>query len=137
MFSTFPDEWPGAGVLLLRATTGVGFIAQGMAYFGAEHEMGAMIMGIAGLMIAVGALLLIGSLSRWAAIAAAMTSLLGMFSWFPGPHVGLFTTPMTAVLALVIALALVCLGPGAFSLDAHLFGRREVIIPKNSSDNQN
>jgi len=29
-------------------------------------------------------------------------------------------------------VALVCLGPGAFSLDARLFGRRELIIPSPS-----
>jgi hypothetical protein len=28
-----------------------------------------------------------------------------------------------------MSLALVLLGPGAFSLDARLFGRREIIIP--------
>ena len=29
-----------------------------------------------------------------------------------------------------ISIALVMLGPGAFSLDARLFGRREIIIPE-------
>jgi uncharacterized membrane protein YphA (DoxX/SURF4 family) len=99
--------------------------------------MGALIMVIAALMVVAGALLLIGSLTRWAAIAAATTGLLSMFSWFPGPRVGLFESPMTAVLAVVIAVSLVCLGPGAFSVDARLFGRREVIIPKHSVHNQN
>lgn len=137
MFSTFPDGWPGACLLLLRAATGAGFIAQGIAYFGAEHEMEVLIMVIGALMVVAGALLLIGSLSRWAAIAAATSSLLSMFSWFPGPRVGLFESPMTAILAVVIAASLVCLGPGAFSVDARLFGRREIIIPRNSPDNQN
>jgi hypothetical protein len=29
----------------------------------------------------------------------------------------------------VMSIAITLLGPGAFSLDAHLFGRREIIIP--------
>lgn len=132
MFSTFPDEWPGAGLLLLRAATGAGFLAQGVAYFAENHELGTMTSIVAVFMVLVGALLLIGSLSRWAAVVAAATSLLSVFPWFPGPRVGLFETPITTMLAAVIAAALICLGPGAFSVDARLFGRREVIIPKNS-----
>jgi hypothetical protein len=38
----------------------------------------------------------------------------------------------TAALATVIAAALVCLGPGAFSLDGRLYGRREIVIPDTS-----
>ena len=34
-----------------------------------------------------------------------------------------------ALFVLADALALVLLGPGALSMDAHLFGRREIIIP--------
>ena len=30
---------------------------------------------------------------------------------------------------IVMATAIVLLGPGAFSLDARLFGRREIVIP--------
>jgi uncharacterized membrane protein YphA (DoxX/SURF4 family) len=134
MFSSFPDEWPGAGLLLLRAATGAGFLAQGIAYFADRHDPGAITSAVAIFMVLVGALLLIGSLSRWAAVVAAAISLISVFSWFPGPRVGLFETPITTMLAAVIASALVCLGPGAFSVDARLFGRREVIIPKTSGN---
>jgi hypothetical protein len=34
-----------------------------------------------------------------------------------------------ALFVLADAVALVLLGPGALSMDAHLFGRREIIIP--------
>lgn len=93
-----------------------------------------MTSAVAVFLLLVGGLLLIGSLSRWAAVIAATTSLLSVFSWFPGPRVGLFETPITTMMAAVIATALVCLGPGAFSVDARLFGRREVIIPKTSAN---
>jgi len=36
----------------------------------------------------------------------------------------------TAFILAAISAALVLLGPGAFSLDARLFGRREIIIPE-------
>ena len=41
----------------------------------------------------------------------------------------------TAVVGLAAAAALGLLGPGAFSIDARLFGRREIFIPaKDGSD---
>jgi hypothetical protein len=56
-----------------------------------------------------------------------------VFSWFPPSlTLELFEAKLTAALATVIAVALICLGPGAFSLDARLFGRREIIIPSAS-----
>jgi hypothetical protein len=36
---------------------------------------------------------------------------------------------LSAALVALIAAALVLLGPGALSLDARWFGRREIIIP--------
>jgi uncharacterized membrane protein YphA (DoxX/SURF4 family) len=134
MFSNFPDEWPGAALLLLRAATGAGFLAQGIAYFADKHDLDGIRFAFAIFIILVGGLLLVGSLSRLAGLIAAMTSLLGVFPWFPSPRVGLFETPITTMLAAVIATALVCLGPGAFSVDARIFGRREVIIPKTSGN---
>ena len=37
-------------------------------------------------------------------------------------------SPLAGALLVTIGVAMACLGPGAFSLDARLFGRREVLI---------
>ncbi len=55
-------------------------------------------------------------------------------SWFPRSGVGVLEGHTAAALAMVIAAAVVCLGPGAFSLDARLFGWREIILPDQPSD---
>jgi uncharacterized membrane protein YphA (DoxX/SURF4 family) len=133
MFSSFPDEWQGAGLLLLRTATGGGFVVEGIAWIEGRHDPATL---IAVFMIAVGGLLLAGSLSRLAASLAVILGLLSMFWRFSAPHIGLFETPMTTTLAVIIAVALVCLGPGAFSADARLFGRREIIIPRNAPHNE-
>lgn len=86
-------------------------------------------LGVTLLTVAVGVLLLIGCLTRFAALLAAVAGLGSVFLWFPTPNVGLFETRVTTTLAVVITAAVVCLGPGAFSVDARLFGRREIIIP--------
>jgi len=91
-------------------------------------------MAIALLTAGSGVLLLAGYLSRLAAIVAVGAGVSTMCSWLAAPNVAFFDTRTTAALAVVIAAAVVCLGPGAFSLDARLFGRREIIIPKTPSD---
>jgi len=75
--------------------------------------------------------LLIGCLTRLAAFVAAIACTSGIFSRMPPPSLDILTGRLPSVLVAVIAAAVLCLGPGAFSLDALLFGRREVEIPKN------
>jgi hypothetical protein len=45
----------------------------------------------------------------------------------------LVDTPTVGVFVLVMTAALILLGPGAFSVDSYLFGRREIVIPPDSS----
>lgn len=86
--------------------------------------------------VAIAVLLLIGYLTPVAGVLAALFCLSSAFSWFPlsSPELfpGLFKDKLSATLGAIIVAALVCLGPGAFSLDARLFGRREIIIPNIS-----
>jgi len=133
MFSTFPDGWPGAGLMLLRAACGAVLITQGATYFSDKHQSGLLSTAVITAVILVGVLLLVGILTRLLALVAAMVGLSSIFAWFPGSNVGSFDAQMTAALSVVIALSLLCLGPGALSLDARLFGRREIIIPPTSS----
>jgi len=130
MFSTFFDGWPGAGILLLRAAVASGLIVQSVAYFAGNPGLGLLSLILAVIAAVLGTLLLIGCLTRFVAVVAALLCLAGLFAWFPGPRVGIFESRTTAAFAIVTAMALTCLGAGAFSVDAILFGRREVIIPK-------
>ena len=133
MFSTFPDGWPGAGLMLLRAACGAVLISQGSTYFNEHRSLGFIAMLVVSIAIAVGVLLLIGLLTRFAALAAVLVGVSCLFSWFPGSNVGSSQNHMTFVLSAIIAASLICLGPGALSLDSRFFGRREVIIPPTSS----
>ena len=131
MFSMFPDGWPGAGLLLLRLATGAVLIGQSFAYFGDKREFGFAAVTLAAVVIAVGVSLLIGFLTRFVALAAAGIGAVGVFYLFPGSSTPPLA-PSTAALVTVIAVAVICLGPGASSLDARLFGRREIVIPPSS-----
>lgn len=130
----FPDRWPGAGLLLLRSATGMVLITQGIAYFSDKRDPEFFVLTVTSVMSLLGLLLVIGLLTRFVAIGAALATLGSIFSLLPITKVGPLVTPTTAALAAVIAIAVTCLGPGALSLDARLFGRREIIIPANLSN---
>jgi len=87
-------------------------------------------LSVALLTIVSGVLLVTGFFTRFAAVMPAIAGVSSMCSLFANPNLHFFETTTAAALATVIAAAVVCLGPGAFSLDARLFGRREIIIPR-------
>ncbi|HSE24210.1 MAG TPA: hypothetical protein VLB68_21260 [Pyrinomonadaceae bacterium] len=49
-------------------------------------------------------------------------------SWLPNPSQNVLDTQFSILNLIVVGAALGALGPGAFSLDARLFGRREIRI---------
>ncbi len=136
MFPTFPGGWPGVGLLLLRLAVVVTVLAQRVAYAVDWRHLGLVTAAVGVLAIASGVSLLIGYLTPFSAVLVALTSLGAAISWFPAPNPNLFDTKLATALATVIAVAIVCLGPGAFSLDARLFGRREITIPTSSPSSQ-
>ncbi len=132
MFPTFPSGWPGLGLLLLRLALGLTVGAYGAAYVADWRHLG-LVTGTIGLLaVASGVALLIGYLTPVTGALAGLTTVSSALSWFPTPNSNLFETGLATALATVIAVAIVCLGPGAFSLDARLFGRREIVIPSSS-----
>jgi uncharacterized membrane protein YphA (DoxX/SURF4 family) len=131
-FSTFPGGWPGASLLLLRATVGLAAVIQG-GYFLADRNNQTLVIWAAGpIAIASGALLLIGFLTPVAGVLIALGSAGIALSWVPTSIPNLLDARLSATLVAIIAAAIVFLGPGAFSLDSRLFGRREIIIPPPS-----
>jgi uncharacterized membrane protein YphA (DoxX/SURF4 family) len=134
-FSTFPDRLPGAGLLLLRAALGLALLVQGTAYFVDWHLLGLVTLIAALLSVASGALLLAGYLTPFATALAGLFCLCKAFSWLQESGFELFDAKLTIALAIVIAVALLCLGPGAFSVDSRLFGRREIIIADSRPPN--
>jgi len=127
--STFPGGWSGVGLLLLRAAVGAVVTVQwGVDLVeGSNLRLGAWMAGL--LAVACGLSLLTGFLTPLASILAGLGIASVAFSWLPTPTPNLFEDKLAIILAIIIAAAISLLGPGAFSLDARLFGRREIIIP--------
>jgi uncharacterized membrane protein YphA (DoxX/SURF4 family) len=125
LFSAFPDGPPGFGLLLLRAVVGLTAAVQGAVFLTAAgpHTLVAWIAG--GLATASGITVLIGFLTPgMGACVGVSTALL----WYSVPPPGVFLDGVTALIIVSDSAAIALLGPGAFSVDARLFGRREILI---------
>jgi uncharacterized membrane protein YphA (DoxX/SURF4 family) len=94
-----------------------------------SHAMGRWAVGW--LAIAVGAAILVGFLTPAASAAATIGYLIIGFSSFLMTESHNHINTLDAFNLAAMSTALVLLGPGAFSLDARLFGRREIIIPES------
>jgi uncharacterized membrane protein YphA (DoxX/SURF4 family) len=88
------------------------------------------VWAIGSLTIAVGAAILTGFLTPAASVAATVGYLMTGVSSFLMTDANSPISTLAAFNLAAISAALVLLGPGAFSVDARLFGRREIIIPE-------
>ena len=83
------------------------------------------------LALAVGLALIAGLLTPFACLVAVGAGV-SITSLSPSvAHWNLFSGNLLTFDVVVMVVVCGLLGPGAFSLDAHLFGRRKVIIPRS------
>lgn len=118
LFSTFPDGWPGLGLLLLRLGAGIALVCLCISGFLATGEPVSiardLVAGSAGLFLAAG---------LWTPVigaSIAMDELWIAHSAYSSQRDGVWIH----ILLAVIAAGLAMLGPGAWSIDARLFGRK-------------
>ncbi len=127
LFSTFPGGRPGAGLLLLRAAVGGTLLVLGGTCLAHARQAGGSNLAAGLLAAASGASLLIGFLTPWAVLAG----LAGLVLYSPSSGTpALMNGKLAALLVVVVGAAVALLGPGALSVDARLFGRREIRIPR-------
>ena len=117
LFSTFPCGPPGAGLLLLRAAAATPLVYAGLLTASSPNPV------VLELVAAGAALLLL--IGLWTPVAGALTAAaeLGLAASHPAE-------PWTFVHLAVLGAALAMLGPGGCSLDARLFGRKQIQIPR-------
>jgi len=130
LFSAFPGRGPGTGLLLLRVAVGIVVIAEGSIVLSTRGSALGLLMAVA--LILVGTMLAVGVLTPLAGLLAAITSVLGGSPWLALSSSTLVDDWVGRAFFVIVSLAIALLGPGAFSLDAYLFGRREIVIPRQS-----
>jgi uncharacterized membrane protein YphA (DoxX/SURF4 family) len=129
LYSGFPARAPGTGLLLLRMAIGATLVAQAMPCLSGAPDPRLTYCLLA---LVSGASLIVGFLTRIvAAIAATLVASATLLS-LTSSSVGSLRSHPLDLNMIVVAVAIALLGPGAISLDAVLFGRRKVIIPRSS-----
>jgi putative oxidoreductase len=119
LFSTFPNGWPGFGLLLLRLGVGIALISFGISgLFAASVEPAALARD--SLEVAGAILLMLGLWTPVAGAAIVLDELWIAWSIYSSHADGPWTHVFLAVLTAGVAM----LGPGAWSIDARLFGRK-------------
>ena len=116
LFSSFADGWPGAGLLLLRLLAGSGLLYGGIVSVRSPFDTAQMVSPV--LAAAFGAMLVVGLFTPFAGIMAAAVEV-----WIAFSHPG-YRWPQFGLAALTLSLAMI--GPGAWSIDARLFGRKQI-----------
>jgi len=127
LYSSFPGGLPGAGLLLLRITIGLGMLIQAFSWLiePQTFDNGMWAPGLVALVIGVSFIL--GFLTP---LAGSVTALAGIATRLLHPEWSSSMTGLLGVSPLVMVIAITLLGPGAFSLDAYFFGRRRIIVPR-------
>ena len=120
LFSAFPNSWPGRGLLLQRVVT-----ATFLFWLGFGHLNGALQFSLVfphALGAGAGILLLLG---LWTPVCGALITVVEVWialSYTGGCGTSLMLATSGATLAMI--------GPGAWSVDAQLFGRKHFEIPQ-------
>ncbi len=111
LFSSFPTGGPGLGLLVLRIAAGALLVLHSRPAF--DGDLQSIIVGSVAVISAV--LLAAGFLTPFAGIAGAVAAVI------------IGDVRLSGCLV-AIGAAVVLLGPGGYSVDSRLFGRREIVI---------
>ena len=128
LFSGFPAGSAGIALLVLRAVLGVAIIVQGVLCVpGPNGSFGAWCESA--LVAISGALLVVGLLTPVVAVVIGLVAIAIGVELLPSCRPILFDSSLSITLGAAMLVAITVLGPGALSIDARMFGRREIIIP--------
>jgi putative oxidoreductase len=116
LFTTFADGWPGFGLLFQRLVTGIVLLHQGIVLCMETPKAPAMAPQAIEAVLAIFIIL-----GLWTPAAGALIAAVEV--WMAFAHPG---DSETAIMLAVLGATLGMIGPGAFSVDARLFGRKHM-----------
>ena len=119
LFSNFANGWPGRGLLIQRILTACVLIHSAFTQFRAASGH-AVVLELIG--AGLGIFVLIG---LWTPVAGTLLGLIEVWIIFSRA-----ADPWTPLILATLGVTLAMIGPGAWSVDAHLFGRKHIETPQ-------
>jgi putative oxidoreductase len=119
LFSTFASGWPGGGLLAQRLLLGIALVYFFVACMNEAPACGTVVPQCIGAL--AGILLLAG---LWTPVAGILVAIMEAWTAFSRP-----ASPALAAVLAVLGASLAMIGPGAWSLDAWIFGRKHIEPP--------
>ena len=123
LFSTFANGLPGIGLLFQRLVTGGVLIQSAFVHLRAPTDSVTILPQSIGLF--AGILLMAGF---WTPIAGVLIAVAELWAFVLAPG-----EPCIALLLATSGASLALIGPGAWSLDAIMFGRKQISVPLRRS----
>ena len=122
LFSTFARGAPGVGLLLIRLAAGVGLVVSGIQVLRVPQPLP---LALEAVFTAILGILLLAGL--WTPVAGVLVTFGALWKVFTSAN------PCHWFMLAVLGTALALTGPGAWSIDAHLFGWKRLKIPSPNS----
>jgi putative oxidoreductase len=116
LFSTFANGWPGAGLLLQRVLAAILLVRFGIVDLTGPSLSPSMIPQVVG--ACMGVLLLLG---LWTPVVGTLIAVIEM-----GLAVTHLSAPWMPLILATLGATSAMIGPGAWSIDARLFGRKHI-----------
>ena len=119
LFWTFAGGWPGIGLLIQRVTAGALLLYCAAIILVRTSQSGEVAPAIIGAI--AGLLLLLG---LWTPISGTLVAIVEIWNVFTHS-----ASPLISVTLAILGATLAMIGPGAWSIDARLFGRKHIYTP--------
>lgn len=120
LFSTFANGWPGRGLFLLRLLTAAVLFNSAISHLGQAIPLTSSVLRMAG--AGGGILLLVG---LWTPLVGTLVAVLEVWLAF-----FFAVDPLIHIMLATLGATLAMIGPGFWSVDARLFGRKRIDTPK-------
>ena len=116
LFSTFANGWPGVGLLLQRVLTTIVLVRFGIIELADKSFSPTMIPQL--IAACAGILLIVG---LWTPVAGSLIAAVELWIAFAS-----VSDPWIPIAFAILGATIAMIGPGAWSVDARLFGRKHL-----------